>query len=103
MSNVNNRITLEEYLSNLTDERLVEVEFELLRDVSPATGAAHSMIREINKGIDRGIFCINPMTYRKVYLPTLARAIHKEMARRYYNLITTQGGHYVRSNDNGDI
>lgn len=98
-----NRITLEEYLGNLPDEKLVEVEFELFRDIAPATGAAHSMIREINRGIDRGAFCINPMTYRKVYLPTFARAVHKEMARRYYNLITTQGGHYAKSYDNGNI
>lgn len=99
----NTRITLEEYLSKLPDERLVEVEFELLRDVAPATGAAHSMVREINKGIDRGIFCINPLTYRKVYLPTLAKAVHKEMARRYYNFVMTTGGYYAGSHDNSNV
>jgi predicted SprT family Zn-dependent metalloprotease len=33
--------------------------------------------------IDRGELCINPTTYRKVYLPTLAKAVQREMARRY--------------------
>lgn len=90
-----NVMTLEEYLSKRTDEELMQVEYELFNNVAPATGYAHAMIRRINRLIDKGELCFNPMTYRKVYLPTFARAVHKEMARRYYNFVNTTGGYYA--------
>lgn len=37
--------------------------------------------------IDQGKLCINPSAYRKVYLPTLAKAVQKEMAHRYTMLL----------------
>lgn len=93
-------LNLETYLQNVSDETLLKVEDELLSCVVPATGTAHSVIRSINKQIDKGTMCINATTYRKVYMPTFAKAVHKEMARRYHKLFTKQGGHYVQSNSN---
>jgi hypothetical protein len=89
-------ITLEEYLVNLPIEKLMDIEEELLNERVPATGPTHSEIRYVNRMIDKGLFCINPMTYRKVYLPTFARAVHKEMARRFYNFTMVSGGYYAK-------
>ena len=47
----------------------------------------------MNRMIDKGELCINPTTYRKVYLPTLAKAVQKEMARRYADIL--MGKSYV--------
>lgn len=76
-------MTLEKLLTNTPDGELLDIQRELLSAVVPATGYAHSFCRKVNKMIDRGELCINPTTYRKVYLPTLAKAVQKEMARRY--------------------
>lgn len=76
-------MTLEELLKKTSDGVLLDIQTELINAVVPATGHAHSFCRKINKMIDRGELCINPTTYRKVYLPTLAKAVQKEMARRY--------------------
>ena len=76
-------MTLEELLSKTKDGELLDIQTELLSAVVPATGYAHSFCRRVNKMIDRGELCINPTTYRKVYLPTLAKAVQKELARRY--------------------
>ena len=94
---------LEGYLRNVDDESLLMVESELSTGIVPATGYAHSMIRTINKMIDAGKMCINTTMYRKVYLPTFAKAVHKELAERYCRLFTYQGGHYVKSNNNCNI
>lgn len=76
-------MTLEQLLQHTPDGVLLDIQKELLDAVVPATGAAHSFCRKVNKMIDKGELCINPTTYRKVYLPTLAKAVQKEMARRY--------------------
>ena len=96
-------LKLEDYLKNIDDESLLMVENELLLGLVPATGYAHSMIRTVNKLIDAGKMCINATMYRRVYLPTFTRAVHKEMARRYCRLFTYQGGHYVKCNDNCNV
>lgn len=81
-------MTLEELLANTPDGQLLDVQEELMRAVVPATGKAHGFCRKVNTMIDKGELCINPTTYRKVYLPTLAKAVQKELARRYtYALI----------------
>ena len=77
------RLTLEEYLANKPSEDFIDTFQELNTCVVPATGAAHKMCREINRMIDKGELCINPTTYRKVYLPTLAKYVQRELARRY--------------------
>lgn len=94
---------LDDYLKNMDDEQLLQIEEELIAEVVPATGAAHAVIRTINNLIDKGAMCINTTTYRKVYLPTFARAVQKELARRYYNLFKYQGGHYATSNHNSNV
>lgn len=77
------KMTLEELLTKTPDGILLDIEEELLDAVVPATGKTQEFRRTLNRMIDKGELCINPNTYRKVYLPTLARAVHKEMARRY--------------------
>lgn len=75
--------TLEHLLSKTQDEELIDIYNEIASAIVPATGYAHSFCRKINKLIDQGKLCINTTTYRKVYLPTLAKALQKELARRY--------------------
>jgi len=76
-------MTLEELLTKTPDGVLLDIELELLNAVVPATSKTQEFRRKVNKMIDRGELCINPNTYRKVYLPTLAKAVQKELARRY--------------------
>lgn len=76
-------MTLEELLSKTPDGTLLDIQLELLSAVVPATGPSHTFCRKVNKMIDKGELCINPTTYRKVYLPTLAKAVQRELARRY--------------------
>ena len=76
-------MTLEQLLQNTPDGDLLDIELELLAAVVPATSKTQEFRRKVNKMIDKGELCINPNTYRKVFLPTLAKAVHKEMARRY--------------------
>ena len=75
--------TLEQLLKVTPDEELIDIQIEIMNAVVPATGYAHSFCRKINRMIDQGTLCINPTTYRKVYLPTLVKAVQKELARRY--------------------
>lgn len=77
------KLTLEKLLTKTDDEMLLSIQEELLSGIVPATGAAHGFVRRVNRMIDKGELCINPTTYRKVYLPTLAKAVQREMARRY--------------------
>ncbi len=75
--------TLEKLLKVTSDEELIDIQIEIMNAVVPATGFAHGFCRKVNKMIDKGTLCINPTTYRKVYLPTLAKAVQKELASRY--------------------
>lgn len=81
--------TLEQFLSEQTDNTLIEVQTEILSGVVPKKGAAHTMCRAINKQIDQGYLKINQFTYRKVYLPSLAKAVDRELSRRYVQLIVS--------------
>lgn len=81
------KLTLEKLLQNEQDGILLCVQLELLSGVVPKKGAAHSYRRKINKMIDSGDCCINTSTYRKVYLPTLAKAVQRELARRYTDIL----------------
>ena len=76
-------ITLEQVLEKTSDGDLMDIYNEIHSQVVPATGYAHAFCRKVNKMIDQGTMCINPTTYRKVYLPTLVKVVEKEMARRY--------------------
>lgn len=76
-------MTLELLLTKEDSGLLLNIQQELAEAVVPATGYAHSYCRKVNRMIDNGELCINPHTYRKVYLPTLSKAVHKELARRW--------------------
>lgn len=77
------KLTLTQLLAKLPDGDLLEVQEELMTGLVPATGATQSFRRKLNKMIDKGELCINPTTYRKIYLPTLAKAVQQEFAARY--------------------
>ena len=81
-------MNLEQLLAREEDGVLLDIQRELLSAVVPATGYAHAYVRKVNEMIDAGNLCINPTTYRKVYLPTLARAVQKELAHRYVLYLT---------------
>ena len=76
-------MTLEELLKNVPDGELMDIFNEIHSNVVPATGSAHGFCRRVNRMIDKGELCINPTTYRKVYLPTLVKVLQRELARRY--------------------
>lgn len=76
-------MTLEQLLRKTSDEVLLDMGLEVLSGVIPTDSNIQNFRRNINKMIDRGELCINPTTYRKVYLPTLAREVQRELARRY--------------------
>lgn len=76
-------MTLEQLLAKESDSVLLDIQLELRSAKVPATGYAHEYCRKVNKLIDKGELCINPTTYRKVYLPTLAKTVQKELANRY--------------------
>lgn len=76
-------MTLEQLLKNVSDGLLLDIELELQSNVVPNDGTTQKFRRKVNKMIDRGQLCINPSTYRRLYLPTLAKMVDKEMARRY--------------------
>ena len=75
--------TLEELLRVTSDEELIDIFQEIDSAIVPASGSAHGFCRKVNRLIDKGELCINQTTYRKVYLPTLVKAVQKELARRY--------------------
>lgn len=91
------KLTLESLLTKTDDGTLLDIQRELLSGIVPATGYAHSFCRKVNRMIDQGKLCINPTTYRKVYLPTLAKAVQKEMARRYVDILL--GKSYTAEDD----
>ena len=91
-------MTLEQLLAKTSDGDLLDIQEELLSGVVPATGYAHHFCRKVNRMIDKGELCINPTTYRKVYLPTLAKAVQKELASRYTSIL--KGKSFVSESDN---
>lgn len=90
-------MTLEQLLTKTPDSVLLDIQEELLSTVVPATGPSHRFVRHVNRMIDKGELCINPTTYRKVYLPTLAKAVQKEMASRYVGILKGLRAHAERS------
>jgi len=74
---------LERYMRYVDDKELLDVYNELESGKVPATGYAHGFNRKVNRMIDSGDLCIKDGTYRHIYLPTLSKAVYREMARRY--------------------
>lgn len=85
-------MTLEQLLTKEHDGTLLNIQLELKSAKVPATGYAHAYCRKVNRMIDAGSLCINPTTYRKVYLPTLAKAVQKELANRYAEHLLLHNG-----------
>jgi len=84
-------MTLEQLIANTSDGELLDIYNEIHSQVVPATGYAHAFCRKVNKMIDKGTLCINPTTYRKVYLPTLVKAVERDLARGYVGALITGG------------
>lgn len=82
-------MNLQTYLGMLSDEDLINVHQEISVGKVPETGYSRTMMRQINRMIDKGSMCINPTTYRKVYLPTLIKAVYAELAHRYVDSVLT--------------
>ena len=80
-------MTLEKLVEKTSDGDLLDIYQEINSQVVPATGYAHEFCRKVNRMIDKGTLCINPTTYRKVYLPTLVKVVTKELASRYAGAI----------------
>lgn len=80
-------MTLEVLLTKTDDGVLLDIQEELIAGVVPTTSNTRKFCRKVNRMIDQGQLCINQTTYRKVYLPTLAKAVQKELARRYTDLL----------------
>lgn len=76
-------MTLDEKMRKTTDEELINMWNEIESCVIPATSHSKMFCRSVNRLIEKGEMCINPNTYRRVYLPTLVKAVHRELARRY--------------------
>jgi hypothetical protein len=74
---------LERYMRYVDDKELLDVYNELESGKVPATGYAHGFNRKVNRMIDSGDLCISDGKYRHIYLPTLSKAVYREMARRY--------------------
>lgn len=76
-------MTVQKLLAKAPDEKIMDMYEELECGIVPATSACRKMIKQINRMIDCGVLCINPSTYRKIYLPSLAKLVYAEMAARY--------------------
>ncbi len=80
-------MTLEKLVEKTSDGDLLNIYQEINSQIVPATGYAREFCRKVNRMIDKGTLCINPTTYRKVYLPTLVKVVTKELASRYAGAI----------------
>lgn len=76
-------MTVQQLLAKAPDETIMDMYEELESGVVPTTSACRQMIKRANRMIDQGKLCINPSTYRKIYLPSLAKLVYAEMASRY--------------------
>ena len=75
--------TLEKLLKYTDDQELLNIYQELESGKIPSTSYAHDFCRRINKMVDEGELCVGEGRYRHIYLPTLSKAVYKEMAARY--------------------
>lgn len=75
--------TLEKLLKYTDDKELLNIYTELESGKIPSTSYAHDFCRKVNKMVDDGELCVGEGRYRHIYLPTLSKAVYKEMASRY--------------------
>lgn len=76
-------MTVQQLLAKAPDEKIMDMYEELESGIVPTTSACRQIIRQVNRMIDKGTLCINPSSYRKIYLPSLAKLVYAEMATRY--------------------
>ena len=77
------KLTLEKLLRSVDDKDLLNMHEELESGEIPNTSYCHDFCRKVNHMVDRGELCIKAGSYRHMYMPTISRAVYKEMARRY--------------------
>lgn len=75
--------TLEKLLKYTDDKELLNIYDELESGKVPSTSYAHDFCRKVNRMVDNGELCVGEGRYRHIYLPTLSKAVYKEMASRY--------------------
>lgn len=75
--------TLERLLKFTDDQELLNIYQELESGKIPSTSYAHDFCRKVNRMVDAGDLCVGDDKYRHIYLPTLSKAVYKEMAYRY--------------------
>lgn len=75
--------TFEKLLKYRDDKELLDIYDELESGKIPSTGYAHDFCRKVNKMVDDGELCVGDGQYRHIYLPTLRKALNKELASRY--------------------
>lgn len=75
--------TLEKLLKYRDDKELLDIYTELESGKIPSTSYVHDFCRKINDMVDKGELCVGEGQYRHIYLPTLRKAVYKEMANRY--------------------
>lgn len=76
-------MTITELLAKAPDSEIMAMYEELESGIVPATSACRKFISRVNRMIDQGNICINPSSYRKIYLPGLSKLLCAEMAKRY--------------------
>ena len=77
------KLTLEKLLRSVDDKDLLNMHEELESGEIPSTSYCHEFCRKVNHMVDRGELCVKAGSYRHMYMPTISRAVDKEMARRY--------------------
>ena len=75
--------TLEKLLKYRDDQELLNIYNELESGKITSTSYAHDFCRRVNQMVDDGELCVGEGRYRHIYLPTLSKAVYKEMASRY--------------------
>lgn len=76
-------MTITKLLAKAPDSEIMTMYEELESGIVPATSTCRRFIKRVNRMIDQGKICINPSSYRKIYLPGLSKLLHTEMAKRY--------------------
>jgi hypothetical protein len=77
------KMTITELLAKAPDSEIMTMYDEIESGIVPATSACREFTKRVNRMIDQGKLCINPSSYRHVYLPGLTKLLCAEMAKRY--------------------
>lgn len=75
--------TVGELIHKESDGDLLNMYEEIQESKLPADGYIKAFCRRCNKLIDKGELCVNRLTYRKVYAPTVVKLVESELAYRY--------------------